>query len=273
MLMIDIRERWFQTIRKKTFRAAISTEEPGILSGTAEAAARMEEIGATLEWKRFEGDAVRAGDVLGILSGSPVAVARAEESVLGTLMKASGIATAAAKAVAAAEGRVQIVSGGWKKMPPDCKKMVRQAVCTGGALFRICEPPMLYMDKNILRMFGSVSEALQSCRCFPEAARIVQIHGVTGPVEEEIRQAAEGGVSVCMVDTGRIEDMRLCDAILRQQGLRGQVRVAFAGNLKIADIAALRDEPVDLLDIGKEIIDAPLLNMKLDVLTESEALR
>ena len=44
--------------------------------------------------------------------------------------------------------------------------------------------------------------------------------------------------------------------------------MAFAGGVKIADIPDLAARGMDLLCIGKEIVDAGLLDMKLDVVEE-----
>ena len=50
-------------------------------------------------------------------------------------------------------------------------------------------------------------------------------------------------------------------------GLPERIKVAFAGNVKLTDIPEL-SRRADILCIGKEIVDAPLLDWKLDVLGE-----
>ena len=54
---------------------------------------------------------------------------------------------------------------------------------------------------------------------------------------------------------------------LAAMGCRGHIKVAFAGNVKLTDIPEL-SERADILCIGKEIVDAPLLDWKLDVMRE-----
>ena len=156
-------------------------------------------------------------------------------------------------------------------MPPSLKSMVRQAISTGGASFRICQPPMLYIDKNFIRMFGSIPAALEAVAEQTEPTKIIQIKGMTCPVQEETRQALAGGANILMVDTGRLEDLEACQAELAQLGAREQIQVAFAGNVHIADIPDMARRGVDLLCIGKEIVDAGLLDMKLDVVEEMKA--
>ncbi len=50
-----------------------------------------------------------------------------------------------------------------------------------------------------------------------------------------------------------------------EKGLRSQVRLAFAKGIRIEDIPELTQCGIDILDIGCAILDAPLLDMRLDV--------
>ena len=43
------------------------------------------------------------------------------------------------------------------------------------------------------------------------------------------------------------------------------MRVAYGGGIKIASIRSLRTTGIDILDIGAEIVDAPLVDFRLDV--------
>lgn len=71
-----------------------------------------------------------------------------------------------------------------------------------------------------------------------------------------------------MIDTGQISDLTACIEELCRLGGRNQVQVAFSGNVRIRDIPVMADLGVDILGIGKEIIDAQLLDMRLDVVEE-----
>lgn len=266
--MEDIRDILFEEIATKRFRAVLTAERSGVLSGVDEAFACAKELGIDLEICKGEGEEVSHGERFGNFLGTPKQIALAEERLIGTLAKASGIATASRTAVQLADGRVQIVSGSWKKMPPEIKQMVRKATATGGAAFRICQPPMVYLDKNFIRMFGTIPAALNACKKLPGSEIVVQIRGMTASVEEESRQALVGGAGILMVDTGELEDVRRCITKLNRMGEREKVRVAFAGNVHLTDIPELTQQDIDILCIGKEIVDAKLLDLKLDVLQE-----
>ena len=266
--MNDVRSILFRDIAEKRFCATLTAERAGILCGKEEALARARELGIQLEICLEDGEDLSHGGVFAHFSGTPFQIAAAEEQLMGILSKASGIATAARTAVMVADGKIKIVSGAWKKMPPELKGMVRKAVATGGASFRIAQPPMVYMDKNFVRMLGSVGAAMDAAADISEGARIIQLRGETEPLSEETRRAVAGGADVLMVDTGRTEDLIACIETLKAMGCREKVRVAFAGNLTIGSIPAIAALGADAVDIGREIIDAPLLDMRLDVVGE-----
>jgi nicotinate-nucleotide pyrophosphorylase (carboxylating) len=266
--MEDIRDILFEEIASKRFRAVLTAERSGVISGVEEAYACAKELGIDLELCKAEGAEVSHGERFGNFLGTPKQIALAEERLIGTLAKASGIATASRTAVQLADGKTQIVSGSWKKMPPAIKQMVRKATAAGGAAFRICQPPMVYLDKNFIRMFGSIPSALTACQKLPGSTVVVQIRGMTASVADETRQALEGGAGILMVDTGDLDDVHQCVAELERTGERGSVKVAFAGNVHLTDIPDLTEQGIDILCIGKEIVDAKLLDLKLDVLQE-----
>lgn len=268
VITMDVRDLLFQGIEAKRFRAVFTAERSGVLSGVEAARARAEALGITLELCKAEGDELSHGERFGNFLASPKQIALAEEQIIGTMAKASGIATAARTAVQLADGRVRIVSGSWKKMPPEIKGMVRTATASGGAAFRICQPPMAYLDKNFIRMFGSIPAAMDACRRLPDFRRVVQIRGITAEIEEETVQAVENGAAILMVDTGNLADLDRCLAALDRMGGKRPVEVAFAGNVRLTDIPELAVRGADILCIGKEIVDAKLLDMKLDVLGE-----
>ena len=265
--MRDIRDDLFRSIYGRRFRAALTAEHAGVLAGTEAAKAQADELGIELELCKADGEELMHGERIGTLVAAAKQVALAEERMIGALAKASGIATAARTAVLMADGRAEIVSGSWKKMPPQIKELVRGAILTGGANCRIAEQPMIYLDKNYIRMLGSIPQALAACASFHEYTKVVQLRGESATVAWETQAAVRGGADILMVDTGAREDLECCLSELAAVGCREHIKVAFAGNVKLTDIPEL-SERADILCIGKEIVDAPLLDWKLDVMGE-----
>ncbi|QDR82275.1 quinolinate phosphoribosyl transferase [Sporomusa termitida] len=259
----DIRDTIFASVRDKTYTACLTAEQGGVVAGVKRLQTVLEEQRLSYQLHKQDNDTVAAGEVILTLTGTPKEIAVAEEFAIGMLSKPSGIATAARKAVASA-GSLRIVSGAWKKMPPEIKQLVREAVNHGGAHFRIVDVPFLYLDKNFVRMLGGIKETLTAVSARPEL-KVLQLKGETGDIAAEAVLAAECGAGIIMVDTGNVEDLRRVSAGLRKTGRRSQVQLAFAKGISLQNIGSLQAEDIDILDIGMEIIDAPLLDMKLDV--------
>jgi nicotinate-nucleotide pyrophosphorylase (carboxylating) len=212
-----------------------------------------------------DGDAVKAGAVVGRIAGSAMQIAIAEEFVIGKLAKPSGIATAAHRAVRLAGGEMKVVCGAWKKMPAEIKSIVREAIVCGGAAFRITDEPFLYLDKNFVRMLGGIEATLSAVAPIHDKLKVIQLKGEFARTEQEALLAVTHGADVLMIDTGNLADLEAANRVLEATGLRQQVKLAFARGIRLQDIAALKGLGIDILDIGSEIVDAPLLDMKMDV--------
>jgi nicotinate-nucleotide pyrophosphorylase (carboxylating) len=263
----DIRDSIFATIHNNSYTAQLSSERDGILSGIERLKELLAQRHITAAFHKQERDLVTAGECILTLTGNPKDIAVAEEFIVGTLSKSSGIATAAKQAVDKA-GSMRIVSGAWKKMPYELKTIVREAVSHGGAHFRILDVPFLYLDKNFVSMLGGIKETLCAVKEMSES-KCIQLKGQTGDIVEEAVCAAQYGASVIMIDTGIIADLRQVSRKLQETGYRSKVQLAFAKGITLQDIEKLQTEDIDILDIGVQIIDAPLLDMKLDVVRGS----
>jgi len=267
----DIRDEIFRTVAGETITAMVSAEADGILYGLEAARRHAGELGLAVTARAADGKRVRWGDIVLLVQGPPKAVTQGEEVLIGAMGKASGIATAAGEAVRRAAGKVRVVSGAWKKMPPELKHTVRGAIQAGGAGFRIVDGPFAYLDKNYLRILGGIRGALEATAHLAGHARVVQIRGEQRAIADEAAEAAAAGAAILMLDTGDPEDIDRVAGRLREMGLRDRVRLAFAGGIALQDIEALAARDVDILDVGTAIVDAPLLPLRFDVLPRATA--
>jgi len=261
---IDIRDLLFADIREGRFLARISTCAGGVLSGVDAIREKGRDIGVTFHELLPEGARLEKGTVLAKFHGTPKQLALCEESLIGLAAKYSGVATAAAAARQAA-GRLRVVCGAWKKMPPETKQALRKAITTGGVPTRLTDQNFVYLDKNYVRMLGGIQETLAAAAGAGQRVKAIQLRGETNPVAAEAIAAVQAGADILMVDTGCIEDARAVSTALRDRGVRETVRIAYSGGIRIEDLAGLQREDIDIVDIGRAVIDAPLLDMTLDV--------
>jgi nicotinate-nucleotide pyrophosphorylase (carboxylating) len=264
--MPDLRDLIFAGLGQTRFAARLTANAGGVLAGVSAAAQAAAAVDLQADWTRQAGDRLEPGAVVAVVSGPAKAIALGEERLLGCLGKASGIATAARRAVELAAGRIRVVSGAWKKMPPELKMMVRQAAAAGGLPTRIVDEPFIYLDKNYIRMLGGITSTLAAVREMA-GIKVIQIRGEEAGVARETAWACRDGTGVVMVDTGRCQDAVVA---LEVAAAYPAVQVAFAGSISLEDIPALADLGLDILDVGAAIMDAPLLDMKLDVVSADD---
>ncbi len=253
--------------KSKPIQAALHSEQDGWIAGISFARCGLGELGVQGEWRKEDGDPVRAGEEIARFQGTAECVLKLENCIIGLISKPSGIATAAKRALAAAEGRIRIVSGGWKKIPFLLRGTIREAVRAAGLPTRILEPPFLYLDKNYVRLFSGIGRTLEAFSSHP-APKVIQVRGEFAPIREEARDAVRRGARIIMVDTGCCDDLDEVIRVVREERGSSGVETAFAGGVKIEDIPSLIEKGVDILDVGAAILDAPWLEMRYDVIPE-----
>lgn len=277
---IDIRDRIFQKIEKKKITAGIYTDMDGILSGLDRAVKIAGEIGVSVNYAAAEGDEVYAGDLIMQFTGNPKQIAIAEDRLIAALSKYSGVATAAHRFVKAAGTRLKVVGGAWKKMPEEIKIPLKAAARAGGAGIHMLDEPMVYLDKNYVEMFGGIQKTLMAIADIKGRKKIIQIRGryEGGDIVREAFTAAASGADIIFVDTGNIEDLRHVTSALKpalakleeKDGYR-KVYFAYAGGIGLSDLDAVADAGADFIDIGRNIVDAPLLDMRMEVTLVDES--
>lgn len=261
---MDIREVLLRNLGDAAVKAKLIAQQRGIISGTSRLKRVAAKIGLQVTILVGEGGTIEADGEIARFEGDPLKIVKGEEVVIGAISKFSGVATAAARALELARGKMDIVCGGWKKMPLELKDQLRRAILAGGAKIRISEEPFIYLDKNYVRIFGSVKGAVEEALSLGRKV-CVQVRGETAPVDAEALEAARAGASIIMVDTGLKEDMRAVSWQLRSEGLRDKLKLAFAGEVDIEEIPDLLSLDIDMVDIGYSVIDAPSLRMKYEV--------
>lgn len=264
--MRDIRDDILDGIARHIVIASIIAEDDGIIAETTAVVQEARELGLTTSHILTEGSRVKRGDEIARFSGQPKQVVMAEDRLIGLMAKPSGIATATSRFVDKTGGRPAIVSGAWKKMPQSQKEAIRRAILTGGGNCRISNDPFLYLDKNYIRMLGGIKESLAAVTGLKGYVKVVQLKGDYGDINREACEAVDHGADIVFIDSGRRQDIKSVMGRLKQLGWRDRVKIAFGGNIQLEDVKPLKTLDVDILDIGRQIIDAPLLDMRLEVI-------
>lgn len=272
--MEDVRDIIFKNINNKKVTACLYTDMDGIISGISGALEEAKKIGVTVDYSVSEGDEVFSGDLIMQICAYPKQITMAEDMIIGRISKFSGVATAAKAFVKRAGQGMRIVCGAWKKMPAEIKPGLRVAAETGGITARMTEGPMIYLDKNYVRMLGGIQPCLMAVSGFEDRKKVIQIKGhfENGDIVREAWTAIASGADIIYVDSGRIEDLKLVtEAIkpalqkLEEQESYRKVEFAFGGGVKIDEIDAIKEAGADIVEAGRCIADAPLLDLRLEV--------
>jgi len=261
---LDIRDEIFRSCMGKRVTGVLVAEAAGIVSGVSRAKNLALALGLAFASVHRDSDQVQNGAEIARVTGNPIQVVRAEEVLIGAVSKSSGIATRAWQARKIVEGRLRVVAGGWKKVPHQIRDIVRQAVGDGGLESRISDSPFVYLDKNYVRIMGGIEAAIGAVSHLRRSA-VVQIRGETGPIGIEAVQAARCGAAIVMIDTGKHEDIPAVNQALLNEDLRDRIVLAFAGNISVEDLERDYLDGVEVVDIGYDILDAPALPVRFDV--------
>ncbi len=264
--MEDLRDKIFSTVKNRRVTASIIADDVGIVVGTSELKEEAQRLGLSIDGLLNENSRVKEGDEITRFCGSPTQVTIAEDALIGLIAKPSGIATSARKAVEAAAGKPKIVCGAWKKMPFVLKDTIRRAIIAGGAMVNISYDPFVYLDKNYIKILGGIKESLETVRELKAHLKVVQIKGRYKDIILEACEAAQFGADIIFIDTGRPSDVKMAIERLVQLGLRKKINIAFGGGITLETIDELRAMDIDILDIGRQIVDAPLLDMRMEIL-------
>lgn len=256
----DVSRALFARVRGR-HRAVVEAVEDGIGAGAGliDYAAAPDGCG---RWTmRFaDGQALRAGDVLVEIEGQAAELGVAEDFVLGPLGFACGVATRARRLRDAAPAGLSVACGGWKKLPAALKPCLRAGLAAGGVLPRLVAGDFIYLSKNAVRLLGGVAEAIEAGRALER-----------GPVAVQVRSAAEAlaatrlGAGVIMVDTGDLADLAEAHSTLVDASLRDGVTLAFGGGVTLEQLEPAHRAGAQAVDVGRAILDAPLLDLRMRV--------
>lgn len=242
-------------------RAVVETAEAGRVAGLGfvDPSLAPAEAGT---WRVLveEGTEVVPGTALVEIIGEAHELGIAEDYVLGPIGFASGIATRAAAFRAAAPEGLSLACGGWKKLPAALKPMLRAGLAAAGLLPRLVGGDFVYMSKNAVTLLGGVEAAIAAGIAVGHGPVAVQVKSV-----EEAMFAYAAGGRIIMVDTGIVADLAAVHQALSQAGHRQDVHLAFGGGVRLEDLAQVHEAGADAADIGRAILDAPLLDLRLRV--------
>ena len=238
----------------------------GVLAGTACATETFAQLDTSVavEWTAADGDLIRAGQVIGSVSGSMASILTGERTALNFLCHLSGIATLTRRFVdAAAQGGTARI---WdtRKTTPGLRTLQKAAVRAGGAVnHRGNLSDWIMFKDNHLAVLG-IAEAVGSAR----AAWPGRLVHVEASDLGQVGQALEAGADAILLDNMSPEEAKeavdLVDRWIAEQGGRRPL-LECSGGITLDTAAAYSATGVDLLSTSQITQSAPALDLGLDL--------
>ncbi len=215
---------------------------------------------ATFEQLVAEGDRVRRGDVLAVLTGPTRALLTAERTALNLLCRMSGVATHTRRWADALAGTKATVLD-TRKTTPGLRVLEKYAVRAGGGTNKRMGLYDVAMIKDNHKLAaGSISAAYRLVRsAFPEVPVQVEVTTLA-----EAEEAVGAGATFLLCDNMRPELLREVVAAVGDR-----VELEATGNLTLETVAAYAATGVDYLSVGGLTHSSPILDIALDLRARS----
>ncbi len=219
-------------------------KDDGVLCGIDIAKRVFEIVGGDVEFtvKINDGEQVKKGDIIAVMSGSTRTLLKGERTALNILQHMSGIATATFKCTELVKGTNAMVTD-TRKTLPGLRPLQKYAVTVGGGKnhrYNLSDGAML--KDNHLDAYGGIKPAVTALR--KKIGHMVKIEVEVRNLEE-LAEALECRAEVIMLDNMSCEDMKKAVEITN-----GRALLEASGNVTSANIREVAETGVDIISLG-----------------------
>ena len=202
-----------------------------------------------------DGDEVKAGQLMGIVTGDIRVLLSGERVALNYLQRMSGIATYTHEVAELLKGSKTTLLD-TRKTTPNCRIFEKYAVRIGGGnnhRYNLTDGVLL--KDNHIGAAGGVKQAVTMAKEYAPFVRKIEVE-----VENlsMVREAVEAGADIIMLDNMSHEDMREAMNIIG-----GKALVEVSGNVTKENIAKITDLGVDFVSSGALTHSAPIMDISL----------
>ncbi len=232
-----------------------------VVAGMDTARRVFQTIDPDVKWQacHADGEVCREGTILATVEGKARSLLAGERCALNFLIHLCGIATLARKFADAVSGTNAIVLD-TRKTAPGYRELEKHAAKMGGcANHRMGLYDAFLIKDNHITAAGSVKEALASALTQRKPGQKIEIEART---MEEVREAADGGSDIIMLDNIPLEEVH---EAVRLVGDRAKIEIS--GNVTIANVRAYAETGVDFISVGAITHSAPAadVNMQIEI--------
>ena len=202
-----------------------------------------------------DGDEVKKGELMGIITGDIRALLSGERVALNYLQRMSGIATYTHSVAMLLEGtKTKLLDT--RKTTPNMRIFEKYGVRVGGGYnHRYNLSDGVLLKDNHIGAAGSVAKAVEMAKEYAPFVRKIEVE-----VEnlDMVREAVDAGADIIMLDNMSPEDMKEAIRIID-----GRAETECSGNVTKENIDRLTSLGVDYISSGALTHSAPVLDISL----------
>ena len=202
-----------------------------------------------------DGDAVKNGELMGVVRGDIRVLLSGERVALNYLQRMSGIATYTHSVAKLLEGsKTKLLDT--RKTTPNMRIFEKYAVRVGGGYnHRYNLSDGILLKDNHIGAAGSVRKAVEMAKEYAPFVRKIEVE-----VEnlDMVREAVEAGADIIMLDNMSPDEMKEAIRIID-----GRAETECSGNVTKENIASLTSLGVDYISSGALTHSAPILDISL----------
>ncbi len=232
----------FSNVRH-TVTARIIAKENGIVCGIPIAEKVFSMTSGELDFKaqKDDGDAVKAGETLIILTGNPSAITTGERIALNFMGMMSGVASKVHRLTQNLKGTsLRLLDT--RKTLPGLREFQKYAVHKGGGYnHRIGLYDMFLIKENHIRAVGSIQQAVKKAKtAYPAIPIEIEVEDLS-----EVRQALETQADIIMLDNMSNEEIQEAVTLIGDQKW-----IEASGNVTKDRLSELAKVGVDFVSMG-----------------------
>lgn len=209
-----------------------------------------------------DGDEVKAGQLMGIVTGDIRVLLSGERVALNYLQRMSGIATYTREVAELLKGSKTTLLD-TRKTTPNCRIFEKYAVRVGGGSnHRYNLSDGVLLKDNHIGAAGSISNAVRMAKEYAPFVRKIEVEVET---LDQVKEAVEAGANIIMLDNMTTDQMRVAIDLID-----GRAETECSGNVTKENIERLISLGVDYISSGALTHSSPIMDISMKNLHAEE---
>lgn len=208
-----------------------------------------------------DGDFVKRGDIIGVVSGDVRSILTSERVALNFLQRMSGIATLTRKFVEAVKGTKAKITD-TRKTAPGLRLIDKLAVEIGGGVnHRFGLYDMILIKDNHIAIAGGIEKAIERCLKYVKEKNIDLKIEVEAQSLEDVKKILKfDEVDRILLDNFSIDDLKTAVDLIG-----GKLEVEASGGITLENVRQVAETGVDYISIGMLTHSPKALDISLEI--------